>query len=120
MKKLIFLILLMVLVLACEKTSEPVDDKENEIKLPPGITEFTLFARETVIKVGNLTEITAIVSPPTLSLEYQWKASEGAIMGSGQTVYFSNCCASKPKINCTIIDKNGNKASKVIEITVID
>lgn len=117
MRKLIFLIPFFVLLVACDNSSEPEDD---DVKLPPGITEFTLFVRDPIIKVGNLTEITAIVSPPTLSLEYQWKASEGAIMGSGQTVYFSNCCASKPKINCTIIDKNGNKASKVIEITVID
>ncbi len=118
MKKLIFLIAILILTIACEKSIKPDDD--TTIKLPPGILEFSLFAREYEIKIGNLTEITAVITPPTISLEYQWKATEGAIMGSGQTVYYSNCCASKPKIICTIIDKSGNRASKSIEITVVE
>ncbi len=119
MKKLIFLIPFIVLCMACQKSTEPeVDDEKT--KLPPDVIEFALFARESTIKIGTTTDITAFIDPPFLLLDYQWKASEGAILGSGQTVYFSNCCASKPKITCTISDKNGNKASKSIEITVID
>jgi hypothetical protein len=118
-KKLYLLIPLAVIFIACNKapnTTEPV----VEDKLPPGVNSFEIVANNYSLTLGTFIDLYAVVDPPFLMFTYEWKASEGVILGSGEKVQYSYCCVAKAKITCTILDKEGNRYSKSVDVDVIE
>ena len=118
-KILYLLIPLAVIFIACNKApniTEPVVEE----KLPPGVNSFEIVANNYSLTLGTFIEVYAVVDPPFLMFTYEWKATEGVILGSGDKVQYSYCCAAKTKISCTIIDNEGNRYSKSIEVDVIE
>ena len=110
MKQLLFFsgLLLVIMITACSKSSSTPDN-------PSGTFKFTsLVAKDTLVKVNDVTTITAVATGEELS--YTWKSDFGTFIGSGNTVQWTVCHSDKFTITCTVKDKNNNSDSKNVMI----
>ncbi len=105
---LLSLAVLMVALAACHKSS-PTPDNSS------GVFKFTsLVANDTVIKVNEITTLTATATGEGLT--YTWTCDFGTFIGSGNSVQWTVCHADNFTINCMVKDKNNNSESKDITI----
>lgn len=105
---LISVVILMVALAACHKSSTSPETNSGTFK-------FTgLVSNDTVIKVNEVATITANATGEGLT--YTWTCDFGTFIGSGNTVQWTVCHADNFTINCTVTDKNSNSASKAIII----
>jgi hypothetical protein len=106
---LFFGVALIVVLAACSKSSSPTPDNSS------GTFKFTsLVANDTVIKVDDVTTLTATATGEGLT--YTWTCDFGTFIGSGNIVQWTVCHADNFTIHCTVTDKNNNSGSKNIII----
>jgi hypothetical protein len=107
MKRILFILGLgiMLTIIACSKSSDPNPDN-------PGVTfKFSsLVAKDTVIKVNDVTTLTANATGD--GLVYIWTADFGTFIGSGNSVQWTVCHADKFTITCQVTDKNNKSETK--------
>jgi len=72
----------------------------------------SLVAADTVIKVNDVTTITANAVGDGLS--YKWTASYGTFVGSGATVQWTVCHQDKFTINCEVTDQFNHSETKTV------
>jgi hypothetical protein len=99
---------LIVSLAACSKHSTAPDNSSSAFKFT------SLVANDTVIKVDEVTTLTAVATGEGLT--YTWTCDFGTFIGSGNTVQWTVCHADNFTINCTVADKNKNSSSKNIII----
>lgn len=127
MKKILYLILFVsILISSCEKENQVQDEQnENSNQSNTENTDSTnqktlnfisLTNTSDTIRLGEITRIIATAEGD--GLEYHWSASSGDLIGSGNVIFFgaSSCCAGISEINCTVKDQYKNEASKQISI----
>lgn len=109
-----FAILFVICCISCE------DDKKNPSDEDPKQTlNFeSLTAEKTTIEPGDQIRITANATGYLLS--YQWSATAGDILGSGNEVVYaaSPCHVGSNEISCTVKDGNNNSQTKTLIIHV--
>lgn len=112
MKKTTLLILLLFLLIFCEK-NESVEPVQN-------LVYYSLVAEKDTIVPGEETNITATATGS--NLQYFWSASLGDILGSGSTVKYatSPCQVGTNEITCKITNGNDQSESKTINIVVVE
>jgi hypothetical protein len=110
MKQLLLLcgVVLIVSLAACSKHSTTPDNSSGALKFS------SLVANDTVIKVDEITTLTAIATGEGLT--YTWTCDFGTFIGSGNKVQWTVCHADNFTINCTVTDKSSNSASKALVI----
>lgn len=111
MKKVLIICCLAVIILAasCAKSDSP-EPTNNSTPL-----QYTgLVAGDTVIKVNDITTVTANATGDELI--YTWTATFGTFIGSGKSVQWTVCHADKFTITCTVTDKYNRSESKSIVI----
>ncbi len=107
-KTLLFLFMVSVFFwTACSKT-ETAPVNEAPIKFN------SLVAADTLIKVNDITTITANAAGEGLT--YNWSATYGTFIGSGAQVQWTVCHQATFIITCKITDQNNNSESKQIVI----
>lgn len=109
MKKLYTFLFLAAIVImaACSKSETPAD--------PGAGANFkfsSLVAADTVIKVNDITSISANATGDGLS--YVWTASYGTFVGSGATVQWTVCHQAKFTISCLVTDQYNHSETKTI------
>ena len=109
MKKVFILISLSVIVMfaACKKSSTTPDPAAgSDLKF------ISLVAADTVIKVNDITTITADATGDGLS--YKWTATYGTFDGQGATVKWTVCHQSKFTITCVVSDQYSHSETRQI------
>ena len=104
-----FCLITLVIFAACSKSETPSD--------PGAGSNFkfsSLVAADTVIKVNDITSITASAVGDGLS--YKWTPSYGTIIGSGAKVQWTVCHQAAFVITCTVTDQNNNTDSKQVVV----
>jgi hypothetical protein len=76
-----------------------------------------LDAQDSLILINSYTFIRAKVEPADADVSYRWGSTEGAIVGSGQSVRFTICHKTKTEIFCTITDKNNNSETRKVYVS---
>jgi hypothetical protein len=76
-----------------------------------------LAAQDTMILINSYTFIKAMVEPADADVTYRWGSTEGAVVGSGQSVRFTICHKTTTEIFCTITDKNNNTETKKVYVS---
>jgi hypothetical protein len=109
MRKIISILCLITLVVfaACSKKETTPD--------PAAGSNFkfsSLNAADTVIKVNDITTITANASGDGLS--YKWTASYGTIIGNGASVQWTVCHQDKFTISCLVTDQYNHSEKKSV------
>ena len=113
--KNIFILLIMsamVVSISCSKSSTTPSDTGTPLKFE------NLVANDTVMKVNNITTITAQVSGEGLT--YKWTASYGTFIGSGSTVQWTVCHSDRFSITCEVKDKNNKSDSRTVYIRTVE
>lgn len=113
--KNIFILLIMsamVVSLSCSKNNTTPSDTGTPLKFE------NLVANDTVMKVNNITTITAQVSGEGLT--YKWTASYGTFIGSGSTVQWTVCHSDRFSITCEVKDKNNKSDSRTVYIRTVE
>jgi len=103
----VFFLAVVALLAACNK-SETISD-------PGAGSTFqynSLVAADTVIKVNDITTITANATGEGLT--FTWSASYGTFVGSGATVQWTVCHQAKFSISCLVTDKYNHSETKTI------
>ena len=72
----------------------------------------SLVAADTVIKVNDITTISAIATGDGLT--YTWTASYGTFVGSGPAVQWTVCHQDKFSISCLVTDQYKHSETKTI------
>jgi hypothetical protein len=104
MRNLISILFLssLVILAACSKSTTD-----------PGTLKFnSLTAADTVIKVNDITTITANATGDGLT--YKWTASYGTFIGNGASVQWTVCHQDKFSISCEVTDQYSHSDSKTI------
>ncbi|MEI6433405.1 MAG: hypothetical protein WCP32_01075 [Bacteroidota bacterium] len=78
------------------------------------LTFNSLAAADTVIKVNDITTITANANGDGIT--YKWSATYGTFIGSGAQVQWTVCHEAKFTITCEVTDQNNNSETKQIVI----
>jgi hypothetical protein len=109
MKKVFILTSLLIILVtaACKKSSTNPD--------PAAGANFKfseIVAADTVIKVNDITTLTAVATGDGLS--YKWTANYGTFVGSGSTVQWTVCHQAKFTINCEVTDQYSHAETKTI------
>jgi len=100
-------ILIVLVTAACKKsTSTPDSSSGANFKFT------SLAAADTVIKVNDITTITAVATGDGLT--YKWSANYGTFVGSGATVQWTVCHQAKFTINCEVTDQYSHAETKTI------
>jgi hypothetical protein len=92
--------------------------KKSETAAPSASDEFkfvTLQAQDTLLKVNDVTTITATATGTGLT--YKWTASYGTFIGSGSTIQWTVCHADRFKITCEITDNSNHSDSRDVYIS---
>lgn len=111
----IFILLIMstmVVSISCSKSNTTPSDTGTPLKFE------NLVANDTVMKVNNITTITAQVSGEGLT--YKWTASYGTFIGSGSTVQWTVCHSDRFSITCDVKDKNNKSDSRTVYIRTVE
>jgi hypothetical protein len=74
----------------------------------------SLSAADTVIKVNDITSVTAVATGDGLT--YTWTASYGTFVGSGANVQWTVCHQAKFNISCVVKDQYGKSEKKTIVV----
>jgi len=93
---------------ACKKSSSTDTPADTPLVFS------SLTAADTLVKVNQLTTITAAANGDGLT--YKWTASYGTFVGSGATVQWTVCHASRFTITCEVKDKYNHAEKKTIAI----
>ena len=96
---------LFVILAACSKSETTPGDGSN-------FKFSSLTAADTVIKVNDITSITATAAGDGLT--YTWTASYGTFVGSGATVQWTVCHQDKFSITCLVTDQYSHSETKTI------
>jgi len=72
----------------------------------------SLAAADTVIKVNDITTVTASATGDGLT--YKWTASYGTFIGSGATVQWTVCHQDKFNISCQVTDQFNHSETKTV------
>jgi hypothetical protein len=114
MRKISILLMLCLIVVffACSKSSTTPSSNNTTLKFEE------LVASDTVIKVNDITTITAKVSGEGLT--YKWTASYGTFIGSGTKVQWTVCHSDRFSITCEVKDKNNKSDSRTIYIRSVE
>ncbi len=88
--------------------------KETESPTANNLQFKSLAAADTVIKVNDITTITADAIGDGLS--YKWNASYGTIIGSGPQVQWTVCHQDKFTITCQVTDQNNHSDTRQVVI----
>ena len=109
MKKVFILagIMIILAAAACKKSSTTPDAGAGA-----NFKYTSLVAADTVIKVNDITTITAMAAGDGLS--YKWTANYGTFVGSGATVQWTVCHQARFTINCEVTDKYSHAETKTI------
>jgi len=109
MRKTITILCLVTIVIlaACSKNKETQDPGNS-----PSLKFSSLVAADTVIKVNDITSITANATGDGLT--FTWTASYGTFIGSGSTVQWTVCHQDKFNITCLVTDKYNHSETKSI------
>jgi len=102
-----FCLITLVIFAACSKSETPSD--------PGAGSNFkfsSLVATDTVIKVNDITSITANAVGDGLS--YKWTPSYGTIIGSGAKVQWTVCHQDKFTITCEVTDQYNHSEIKTV------
>jgi hypothetical protein len=94
--------------------------EDSSTEAPKGEKSFVfkdLAAQDSLILINSYTFVRAMVEPADAEVSYRWGSSEGAIIGSGQSVRFTICHKTKTQIFCTITDKNNNSETKKVYVS---
>jgi hypothetical protein len=97
----------LVIVASCKKSETAAD--------PGAGSNFkfnSLVAADTVIKVNDITTITANAIGDGLT--YNWTASYGTFVGSGASVQWTVCHDDKFTITCEVIDQYKHSETKTV------
>ena len=111
MRKIFTIIALAAIVIlaACSKSETAPDPG------PGANFKYTsLSAADTVIKVNDITTVTAVATGDGLT--YKWTASYGTFVGSGSTVQWTVCHQSKFSITCVVSDQYNHSETKTIVV----
>jgi hypothetical protein len=111
MRKIVIVLCLAVIVImaSCSKSSTAPDPGTGaEFKFT------SLAAADTVIKVNDITSVTAQATGDNLT--YTWTASYGTFVGSGATVQWTVCHQAKFNISCVVTDKYNHSEKKTIVV----
>ncbi|MEI7895498.1 MAG: hypothetical protein WCJ26_00575 [bacterium] len=96
-----------VILASCAKSSTTPDPGTG------GNFKFSnLVAADTVIKVNDITTISATATGDGLT--YKWTASYGTFVGSGATVQWTVCHQAKFTITCLVTDQYSHSETKSI------
>ncbi len=109
MRKIIALFCLGILIIlaACSKgETTPDQGTGSNFKFS------SLVAADTVIKVNDITTVTARATGDGLT--YKWTASYGTFVGSGAEVQWTVCHAAKFNITCVVTDQYSHSETKTI------
>jgi hypothetical protein len=109
---LLFGMIAVVSFLACSKSSTTPSDSSTTLKFE------NLVANDTVMKVNDITTITATASGDGLA--YNWTASYGTFIGSGSKVQWTVCHSDRFSITCVVKDKNNKSESRTIYIRTVE
>ena len=120
MKHLTFLFgfLLVVSFVSCKKseTTNPNPPGGDTTTNSNGTLKFLkLEAQDTLLKVNDVTTITATATGTELS--YKWTAQYGTFIGSGNTVQWTVCHSDKFRITCEIRDNSNHSDTRDVYIT---
>jgi len=118
MKKILtFFVVCLCLILVLSACKKEVKPPQDEQKTPLVFSSLT--AESDTIITGTSTQITAHATGS--SITYQWTATAGTLLGSGNQVVFTTppCIPGVNTITCTVKDVYNNTASKSIDITAI-
>lgn len=113
MKKIIFPLLFLILIVSCDKKDDNNIDKNSTL------TSFiSLTAENDTIFSGQSTHISAVVDGDKVT--YSWTATAGDILGSGNKISYvaPTCTPGSNEIKCTVSASNKTE-SKTIIITVL-
>ena len=113
MKQILLILGIVITFAACSKKS---DSTPQNSTTPLVFT--SLVATDTVVKVNDVTSITANATGEGLT--YTWTADFGTFIGSGSVVQWTVCHSDKFTINCKITDKNNNSASRDVVVRTIN
>jgi hypothetical protein len=111
MRKFVFFLCLgtMGMLAACSKSeTTPGQTSGADFKFT------SLSAADTVIKVNDITSVTALATGDGLT--YTWSASYGTFVGSGPTVQWTVCHQDKFTISCLVSDKFKHSETKTIVV----
>ena len=102
--------LILALIAGCKK-------KEATTPASTPLQYNSLAAVNTTVAVNATTKITA--SATGEGLTYNWSASNGTIIGSGNEVnYGTPCCAGTATVTCVVKDSGGSSESKSLTMTI--
>ncbi len=107
-KALAFICLLAIVIFtSCNKTeTNPEPDSGLNFQFT------SLVAADTVLKVNDITTITAQATGNGLT--YKWTASYGTFIGSGSSVQWTVCHRDKFTINCEVTDEYNHSETKSV------
>ncbi|MCX6280161.1 MAG: hypothetical protein NT004_19025 [Bacteroidetes bacterium] len=109
MKKIFAIICLISVILSGVSCS-----KKESAPSATVLTFNSLAAVDTVIKVNDITTITANAIGDGVT--YKWSATYGTFIGSGAQVQWTVCHEAKFTITCEVTDQNNNSQTKQIVI----
>lgn len=111
MKKLILSSMLALLLFAGCKKNEATTPVSTPLQYS------SLAALNTTVAVNATTKITATATGEGLT--YNWSASNGTIIGSGNEItYGTPCCAGTATVTCVVQDSGGGSESKSVTMTI--
>jgi len=107
-KAIAFICLITIVIFAsCKKTqTDPEPTAGSNFQFT------SLVAADTVLKVNDITTITAQATGDGLT--YKWTASYGTFIGSGATVQWTVCHSDRFTINCEVTDENNHSETKSV------
>ncbi len=106
---LLFIMLACLAAISCKKSSNTPDPGTGS-----NFKFSTLVAADTVIKVNDVTTLSAIATGDGLS--YKWSSDYGTFVGSGSTVQWTVCHQARFAIKCAVTDKYNNSETKTIVV----
>ena len=109
MKRVLAILCLVALVIlaACSKSTTTLDQGNGSTFKFNSLT-----AADTVIKVNDITSITANATGDGLT--YKWSATYGTFVGSGSSVQWTVCHQDKFSITCEVTDQYSHSETKSI------
>lgn len=109
MKNLIYIMCFAIIgLISCSDSSSPVDSDLH------GFEFVKLETDKTRMLLTEAATLTATATGEELS--YQWKASEGNLIGQGSSIQFTICHATSSRVSCTVTDKYNHSTSKSVII----
>ena len=100
-----------------------IERKAAEVIAPGNLRVVSISASPETVLVSGQSQISALVDNPSgTNVKYFWQAYRGVVAGVGSDVtYFgSYCCAGTDWLVLTVENEEGEKATEVRVLTVLD